>query len=54
MPYLKCHATPLLLSVIIEILYHIHAFGTINNGAVYSTELLIYVRIHKLLTFGQL
>ena len=38
----------------IEILYHIHAFGAINDGAVYDTELLVYVCIQKSLTFGQL
>ena len=38
----------------IKVLHHIHAFGTINDGAVYNTELLMYVGFQKLLNFGQL
>ena len=33
----------------VEILYHIHDFGSINDGAVYDTELLI-LRPHSKIT----
>ena len=39
----------------IKMLYHIHAVGPINDGAVYSYEpIILRLRIQKSLTLGQL